>query len=170
MGGNHTKIESKTEVLPGLNGSINTVKWKKRKDSGQELFWVSTKKPRHFADWVFSVKTQGLKHGCSLGAEKPFSEFCSLNGEKYWSGSAGPVVLRVHCVYMCVCEALSFRTQWGWRWGVTMDTASPPHHHQHPPPSPHTLTCTHIFFKAAGQKMLKFLKAYRDVSHSWTSR
>lgn len=148
MGGNHTKIESKTEVLPGLNGSINTVKWKKTKDSGQELFWVSTKKPRHFADWVFSVKTQGLKHGYSLGAEKPFSEFCSLNGEKYWSGSAGPVVLRVHvCICVCVCEALSFRTQWGWRWGVTMDTASPPP----PPPTPtpstistHTHTYTHL--------------------------
>lgn len=56
---------------------------RKEKDSGQELFWVGTKKPHHFADWVFSVKTQGLKHGCSLSAEKPFSEFCSLNGEKY---------------------------------------------------------------------------------------
>lgn len=31
----------------------------------------------------FLVKTQGLKPGCSLNAKKPFSEFCSLNGEKY---------------------------------------------------------------------------------------
>lgn len=136
MGGNHTKIESKTEVLPGLNGSINTVKWKKRKDSGQELFWVSTKKPRHFADWVFSVKTQGLKHGCSLGAEKPFSEFCSLNGEKYWSGSAGPVVLRVH-VCTCVCVRLCLLGPSGGGGGVL------PWIRPHPPTTTNTLHHLH---------------------------
>lgn len=80
-GVSQTKIESQAEVQ-----KAEKIHQYSRKDSGLDRFWTSRegkKRPRHFADWVFSVKSQGLTQGYSLSAAKPFSEFCSLNGEKY---------------------------------------------------------------------------------------